>query len=119
MSECDKESKINTGNAPNAGIPEFSAEGPGGFKFRARGYDSVVALLIVGLSAFSYLFYTHHTQTMMLLVSLTDISAEMLRVKKLETCLLTKEVKDREIEYSNPGSWCNKMLGTTPVPTIR
>jgi len=38
---------------------EVEVNGPGGFKIRARGYDILTLLVVVGIALLGYLFWEH------------------------------------------------------------
>lgn len=86
---------------PDDKLTDVAYEGVLG-KFRARGRDPVLIIGTLASLIFGYFIYTHSERT-------DKAFASMLREQRLMTCILASKEAERELQYSNPTSFCNRM----------
>lgn len=87
---------------------EISAEGHG-FKLRARGYDTIVVVMILALAVFGYGLNEHMRETKSGTESVAKAINDSVKVQKFTACILATKDELRESQYSNPNSFCNRM----------
>lgn len=99
-----------------ADTQEFEASTPIG-KFRARGYDLITALLVVGVAVMSALFYRHVEQSQEAQEKIIKVieqnavsTSAYARALDRMTCIISLEQNKRESAYDNPYSRCNRQL---------
>lgn len=88
---------------------EVSAEGPGGFKFRARGYDAVVGTMMLAVIVLGYGLWMHMVETKTGNQEIARAIKDGVKVQKFTACILATDDHNREAQYSNPQSFCNRM----------
>lgn len=109
-------SQVDQPHFDPADTQEFEATTPIG-KFRARGYDLITALLVVGVAVMSALFYRHVEQSqeaqekIIKVIEQNAVSASAYaRALDRMTCIISLEQNKRESAYDNPYSRCNRQL---------
>lgn len=108
---------LNNGDGRNEdGRAELEVHGPGGTKLRARGYDSIMVLLVVALAVNSAVLYRHTTQTEDASRDLTELNRTQARLireltfaQRFTACILATDPEKREREYMSPNSFCNSL----------
>lgn len=87
---------------------EIEADTPIG-KFRARGYDTLTAVVIVALMGYGYMLWMHMSEARASSDEVAKQLREIVRVQKFSTCLQATPDNQKEAQYSSPQSFCNRM----------
>lgn len=77
--------------------------------FRARGYDTLTLLGIVGLVGFGYMLYMHMQEAKASNMEIASAIRDAVRVQKFTACIIATPESQKEAQYSSPQSFCNRM----------
>jgi len=99
---------------------EVEATLPGGTKLRVRGYDFLTIAVIAWMAVQSYISWRHaedteNTSRVQAAVLATvakeqKIQTEVIaKEQRFATCIIATKEADRETQYGNPNSFCNRM----------
>lgn len=83
------------------GSTELEYEGALG-RLRARGRDPLIIISIFAYALIVLMLYDHTSKTEKAITA-------MVREMRLSTCISATKEDQREAQYSNPASFCNRM----------
>lgn len=88
---------------------EVEATLPGGTKLRVRGYDFLTIAVVAGICIMAYVLWKHTEETAAASVAANQSLNVLAKEQRLTTCILATKEDQREAQYANPQSFCNRI----------
>lgn len=113
--------------AEDQGGDSIEVKGPGGTSLRARGVDTINALILVAVFVMGAILYMHMEEAKKsndavastnreVAKALKDSNSEfvgalkeVVKTQRLSACILATDPEKREKEYMQPNSFCNRV----------